>query len=170
MIPERSIEAMLAAQLLRDLTEGATCSYEALREKIGKDPQGDGYGYVMTARRMIERENQCVFEVVPNEGIKRLPPRGVLNRGAKDIEHMKRSTSHAMRRQSTLVPIEKQQEMTPEERSRFLTQLSHLGILRHIMRPKAVKQLDAAVVARNDALPSADVLRLFAANGKENGK
>ena len=170
MIPERSIESILAAQLLRELKDGETCSYDSLKEKIGKDPQGDGYGFVMTARRAVEREGQCVFEAIANEGIKRLAPREVLNRGASDIGHLKRSQRWAMNRQITLVPIEKQGTMQPEERSRFLTQLSHLGILGHLMKPKSVKRLEAACATKNEPLPTSEILRLFAPNGKENEK
>ena len=112
-------------------------------------------------------ELRIVLEAVPNEGIKRLPPRAVLNRGAKDIDHLKRSTRHAMKRQSTLVPIEKQADMKPEERGRFLTQLSHLGILGHMLKARTVKQLEAAVAAKNEMLPTAEVLRLFGPNGNK---
>jgi hypothetical protein len=167
MIPERSVEAILAEQeLLKHLQqEGNTCPYEALRAAIGKDPQGDGYPYVFSARRKIEREKDWVLDVDRTNGIKRLAPREVINRGAKDIKHVKGSLRRAFQRQSTLVPIEKQGRLDAAERTQFLLRLTHISLLRQMLRPSATKRIETAVMDQQKMLPSAEVLKLFT-NGK----
>jgi hypothetical protein len=163
MKTEVSIETTMAYQELKKLQVGEICSYETLRGVIDKDPQAEGYPYVKSARRMVERELQCVLEAVINQGIRRLPPRDVVNRGGRDLRHVRKSIGRGMRRQVTIVPIEQNGELNNEERVKFHTQLSQFGILRHVMKPAATNAIEQKVAEASRSIPAKETLKLFAA-------
>lgn len=156
-----AIETTLAATELRKLEVGDLCPYTRLREVIGKDPQQEGYAFVASARRKIERELECVLEAIPNVGIKRLASREVLNRGGKDLRHIRVTTRRAMKRQTTLVPVERSNGLSNEEKLAFHTNLSMLGILHHVGKPSSRKKISAAVDTACKTLPVTETLRLF---------
>lgn len=164
MIKDQSVETILALDCLEKnlLAPGALCSYETLTAAINMNAQTDGYTYVKTARRQFERKHECVLEAIPNEGIRWLEPRQVINRGARDMKHVRVSTSHAWRRQTTLVPVERQKALTNEERIKFNQQLSVIGVLRHMTKPAQVKKIESASDQAQKALPVGDTLALFA--------
>lgn len=158
---EESVETQLAYIELKQLKEGEVCSYETLKQAIGADPQSGGYGYVMSARKRVEKENECVLQAETNVGIRRLTAREVINRGGKDLSHIRRSTKSGLRRQITITPVERMADLNNEERIQFHTQLSHMGILAHIMRPKATKLIEEKVTVQNGRLDAGKVLELF---------
>lgn len=161
MKTEKTIETTLAYQELKKLQPGEVCSYETLRAVIDKDPQRTGYTFIFSARRMVEREVECVLEAVPNVGIKRLPPREVINRGGRDLKGVRRRIHSGLRRQSTVVPIEQQGDLTLEERQKFNVQLSQFGILQAVAGRKAVNRIGAAVARSSQPIESKDALRLL---------
>jgi hypothetical protein len=161
---DTAIESLLAFDLLTStLTEvDKTCRYELLRDAIGVDPQrGPGYGYVTTARARFERERDCVLEAVPNIGIRRLPSRDVINRGGRDLAHIRRSVKRGMRRMVTLVPVEQHGDLSNDERKVFHAHLSHLGVLGMMTRPTATKKIGAAAENARRSIPAEQALRLF---------
>ena len=158
---ETAVETKMAYIELKKLGVGEVCSYEQLKKAIDCDPQGDGYGYVKSARERLERELECVFEAIPNEGIKRSTAREVINRGGRDIAHIRRSVNRGFRRQSTLVPIADSEDLTQEERTKFFAQVSLLGAMRLATKPRVVDQLEKAVVSAS--MPAREVLQLAAA-------
>lgn len=165
MKTEQSIETILAEQELRKLKEGDLLDYGTLGALIGKDPQRGGYHHVKAARRKVEKELGCVFEASPNIGIKRLIPREVLNRGGRDIKHVRMSIKSGFRRQTTLVPVE-EQKLTNDERVKFHAQLSAFGVLAHMTRPSAIKKIEAAATTAARTIPAKETLALFG-GGKE---
>lgn len=165
---QQTIETQLAAQRLRELKAGEVCAYEDIHSLIGVDPQdGKGYGYVSSARAIVERELSCVFECVPNVGIKRLVPREVVNRGTRDLKHVRRSVRSGLRRQTTLVPFTA--EMSPEERSKAHLNMSHFGMLEMATRPAAQKRIEQRVTEAARTLPPAEMMDLFAPKKKTEG-
>lgn len=161
MKPRQSIEAAAAYEELRKLAVGEICPYSTLAAAICRNPQRDGYGYVLTARRRIEHDFDCVLEAVANVGIKRLPPRETINRGVRDLRHIRRSIKRGRRRQTTLVPVENHGGLTSEERGRYLVNLSHLGVLEYVTRPQQRRALEAAVNSKAGPIPIGDTLSMF---------
>lgn len=160
---EAAIESILVfgefeKQLLQD---GDICPYESLKGVIDKDPQGDGYGYVYTARKRFQREKECVLEVIPKVGIKRLNSRGTINWGVRGMKHVGRSARRVMGGLATLVPIEKQKALTKVEQNSFLTLFSQAGIINHMMKPSATKRIAAATESASRILPASETLALF---------
>jgi hypothetical protein len=160
-VKEQSIESILARQRLQKLKDGESVTYDELAVIIGKNPQTSGYGMVMTARRQVEREQACVLECITNVGLKRVVPREVVNRGGRDLKHIRRSTKRAMHRQATLADDQKQAEMNNEERKKYSEQFSQLGILAHMQKPAQRKKIAVATESAARALPPADALALF---------
>ena len=158
---ETSIETTLAYDLLKNIQIGEVCPYQVLQEKIGKNPQKEGYGHVMSARKRAERELECVFEAVHNLGITKLKPRGVINKGVKDLKHIRKSVHNGTRRQSTLVPVEAHGELNSEERHRFHVNLSHFGILGAVMKPSVRKKIGDMVEKYNKVLDPKETISLF---------
>ncbi len=157
---DTAIETTMAYAELKKLRPGETCAYEALRAVMGCDPQGDGYGYVSTARKRVERELECVLEAVPNIGIKRLVAKEVVHKGSRDLAHVRRSVRAGLRRQVTLVPIEGT-HLSEEERKRFHLQMACMGALKLATAPRTVKRIAEAV--NTQQISAAETLRLAAA-------
>jgi hypothetical protein len=165
---ERSIETTLAIKVLRDLPVGEIVTYSELAEAIGKDPQRDGYCYVSRAREILEKELEIVFAAVPNEGIKRLNPREVINLLGDRVGHLRRHSNKSVRKGTTIVPIEQQGELGNEERLQFHEKMSHLAVIAHALTPKASRKLREAVKEANKSLPVGDLIRLFAPDNNDN--
>ena len=156
----QSIETSLAYQRLKQLKEDEVCPYDELRTIIGKNPQGDGYPYVVSARRKVERELECVLLPIKGVGIKRLPPRDVINKGAKDLKGIRRSVNQGLRRQTTIVPVE-EQRLSNDEKIQFHGQLAAFGALNAITKPSAIKKITEATTGAARTLPATDTLNLF---------
>ena len=166
---DTAIETIMAREELRKLQPGDICEYQTLRAAMSMDPQGEGYGFVTTARKQVERENQCVLEAIPNVGIKRLVPREVINKGGRDIEHVRRSIKHGMRRQITIVPVESVGQLSNEERIKFHGQLAQIGVLAQFVKPSSRKRIEAAARENQQRLSPREILALFQPR-HENGK
>ena len=143
---DTAIETTMAYAELKKLQPGETCAYEALRAVMGCDPQGDGYGYVSTARKRVERELECVLEAVPNIGIKRLV--------AKDqVAALDRNQRH--------LPAESGPDAAPNMRQVPAALVDYLGALKLATAPRTVKRIAEAVNIQQ--ISAAETLRLAAA-------
>ncbi len=162
MLFQTAIETSLTAEMLKDLPIGSVAGYDEIRKLIDRDPQGDGYSFVMSARRRIERQCECVFEAVPNVGIKKLPPREVINKGSRDLVHIRRGIDTGMRRQITLAPIEANAGLSEPERQAYLGNLSHFGLLKIVTRPRVNRLISNGVKTAGHVLDSEATLALFA--------
>jgi hypothetical protein len=83
------------------------------------------------------------------------------------MRHQRRHARRSINRQTTLVPVEKQKDLTNEEKTVFLTQLSQLGVIHHLMKPSSTKKIEQATKDASRILPSTQTLELF--RGKTSG-
>lgn len=131
IIRDASAEAILAELELgaRLKSPGDCCTYDQLRERLGKDPRtAPAYGYVMTARRRFERKHDCVLEAVPKQGIKwRQATEVVRDVAERDATHIRRAVKSAHRRQKTVLRDEA--NLSPDDRKRLYQNLAMAGTL-----------------------------------------
>ena len=161
VIQDASAESILAERTLEETLKhpGDICSYATLRESLGKDPQHPPtYGYVLTARRRFERRHGCVLDAVPKEGIKwRTNSEVIVAVADRDVGHIRRSTTAALRRQKTTLATEK--GLTPEELKRRNENMAHLGVLAHMTKGAVRRQIAEATDKSGRILDAGDVLR-----------
>jgi hypothetical protein len=166
----RSLETEIAVELLSNLKPGEMCSYIDLKAALGGDPQAEYYGRVFQARRIVERQAECVLESVRGEGIRRSLPHDVINRGAHDMKSIRMASKRGMRRQVTLVPIERTEGLPESERLKFLATLAHFGLLNNILTRGAAKKIATVAAKQDSPLTAKQTLALFAAPRKSTEK
>lgn len=163
VIQDASAESILAERALEETLKqpGDLCPYAVLREALGKDPrQKPAYGYVMTARRRFERRHGCVLDTIPKEGIKwRTGEEVIMSVAARDLGHIRRSTSSAMRRQRTTLVSDK--DLKPETMKRRNENIAKLGVLSHFTKAKTQQQIAEVADKSGRVLSAGDVLKHF---------
>ena len=91
--------------LLRECDVGEIVTYEAMSKALGRDVRKFCWGNLSTARKAIEKELQCVFQAIANEGIRREDDEGKLKVAEGRI---KRATNAARRTVETLSRVDYQ--------------------------------------------------------------
>lgn len=91
-ILELSVDAQVIIRELRNIPVGGSISYATLYALTKRDPQGDGYGPIMAARRHLLRVDKMLFEVERGKGLKRLDDQSILGVGPATIRKVGRAT------------------------------------------------------------------------------
>ena len=78
-IGQRHIFTLLIIERLISVQEAETIPYDELSELIGIDirPNHNGYSYQKSARDILEREENIVFEAIGSIGLRRMTPEEV---------------------------------------------------------------------------------------------
>jgi hypothetical protein len=169
-IADVSVESILAEKALdAALTKpGDVCTYEALKGALGKDPQGEAYSYVFSARRRFERKKDCVLDVLPKTGIRWLTAEEVVKlKFERDADHLRRSQKRALRRQKTALNTDSEKALGPEGIRKRNQNLAFLGTLTAMSKPKMERTIAAAADQSSRVLGAMEVLKLL---GNGNGK
>ena len=133
--------------------------YQDLSALIGYDVQanGEGYGYLKSAREIVERETGRLIGVVAREGIKLLTPEEQVAICPDTMQRLKRANAKGIRRIGR-VQVDK---LTEDQRLEYHTTASVLGAIHLFTKPKSVSKIEAAVSAASDKLAIGDTLKLF---------
>ncbi len=123
-------------------------TYEALSEVIGSDIQGyKNYAHLATARRKIQREIGVVTNVVTNTGISFLLTGKEISLSVKkDIDSVRRKSKKGLNK---LVCVQDAQSMNNEERIKYNTYCSALGVLHSITSQGSMRHLETTVSSSN---------------------
>lgn len=158
-----SVETILAELALEEALKqpGDLCAYELLRARLGQDPQRDAYRHVFSARRRFERKHDhCVLTAVPKMGIKWLTQQEVVvPRWDRDIGHTRRHSRNMFKRQKTTIGAEA--ELGPELLKRRNQNLAFAGMLAHMSKPRAERQVAEATDKSGRILTAAEALKHF---------
>lgn len=161
-VGERHIFTQIIMQLLMAVEIGEIITYEQLEKEIDIDcrPQKPGYGYQYTARIILEREENMVFEAVTKVGLKRLPPEDVAQSSVQCITKPLRShLDRQKRRVDTL--NESYSKLTPSGRFCVDTARTLLVFAKGITRKKSVGMIEAQVEKTKKAISMDETLALF---------
>lgn len=163
-IAELSIDSQLLAKLLREVEPNGVITYEQMNGQINRDcsPGGKAYGCLMTARRIVQREDQIVFDAVPNEGLKRLTNDDIARAGDGFVARIRRAARRGIR----VLACVKFESLSNEDKIAHSASASQLGVLSEVAKASSTKRIASAVKESQEKLPVGKTLELFGVNEK----
>lgn len=152
-----SSDARFLTQALAAVEAGETITYEQLSAAIGRDVRQFAKGALRTAKH-AQLNDRRVFETDPNIGLRLLTAAEIVNtQAAKGMAHIARTAKRTARK----VGAADYATLSQAEQVAHNTQLSMLGAVGHMTKPRAFKALEAVVTERNAELPIGDTLKLM---------
>ena len=153
-----SIETRLIYDMLRQTAYGDIVTYVSMSNKIGSDVRGDGRSAMTAARRIAERDNLAVFEVVPNVGLKRITDHENIASAGNGMAKIRR----ASRRLRHRIGAVNYGQLSDTDKILHNAHMSAAAATELFAAPKAITKITAAVddVAAGE-LPIGKTLELF---------
>ena len=156
-ILEISAETKLLYGALSKAETGEFFSYSRLSALISMDVQGRGRRYLDRARHMCLVDDEMVFGVVFNEGLRRLEDSEIVSVGEGTIGRIRRSLKRGVRKLSCI----NIRNLDNEGKVRMNIQLSVMGVISHVTRRKSVALIESRVRQHNDRLSIGTTLEEF---------
>jgi hypothetical protein len=141
-----SIDTRLIADYLM-ASEADLIPYDELSKLIGKNVQGDGYGYLLAARRIVLREKSFVYRPVKNLGLKRLTNLETAKLMDR-FDHVRRTHKTAVKELKTV-----DLSALPEpERTSAIAKMALAALTIRTHEPKQMKAIEAKVNPEKQAM------------------
>jgi hypothetical protein len=156
-IHETAYETRLLADKLRAVEIGSIVKYADLSAIIGQNTQGDGRGYLNTARRIVLRDNQIWFGTIRGEGLKRFPDTEKVKTHDSYLSRVRRAT----RRQRVIMQSVDYNALPKTEQVKHNVALSQYGVINFLASDAAEKKLTSRVTEANAQLPVGKSLEIF---------
>jgi hypothetical protein len=153
---EVGIDATTLMAVLRNCPIGETVTYEEMAQAIKRSARAghSGYGSLVTARRLLERDEGVVFEAVTSVGLKRLDDTGKL----KSCTGMVAGIGRRCRRVRSRLKAVDYDSMQVPEQQRHNAISSIVGAISLMSKPAAVRKIEDTAKSE---LPTAETLKLF---------
>jgi len=161
-IAEMSIETSLLVERLKQSAVGDVVTYAEMSTLVGRNVQGDGYSAMASARRICQREERMVFEVIRNEGLKRLNDSGIVATGGVNLKRLGRQARRGVK---TLACVTDFDALPPDQQVEHNMTMSMLGALAQMVKPKQQEKLRLAVANAQQRLPLTKTLEMFTNGG-----
>lgn len=167
---QRNIETELLVQHLLRAEERASLSYEDLNLVVNgslhssspeyKDvrPGNKGYGYLRSAREIVERDHGKTFRAIPKYGIKHVvDAREFVDLGRKGRSKVRRACIKG----STQLGNAKLEEMEPEDRGIIMATVSLFQMVKMAFHGSHVKKVSELTNGGKDLLPVEKTIEFF---------
>uniref|UniRef100_A0A6H1ZMZ4 Uncharacterized protein n=1 Tax=viral metagenome TaxID=1070528 RepID=A0A6H1ZMZ4_9ZZZZ len=161
-ITERHIYTQELIKVLKTVNEEETISYEKLGAVIGMDirPQSEGYCYQYSAREILERDDNIVFEVIPKVGFKRLTPEQIAT-GTGSI-YLKSKKSLIKRSKRRIHTIDDQYDnLSAAAKMRVTAHRTILAFDNELSKPKNILKIENKVKDTNKLIGFQETIKLF---------
>lgn len=122
-----SPETQALSDALRAVSLGATITYAALSESIGRDVTGPARATLVSARRIVLRDFGAVFEVKRAHGLRRLKPDEAPDIGSAARRKIRRTSSRAMKSMHSVVNASN--GLSPEAGRKLSAEMSTHGLM-----------------------------------------
>ena len=161
----------ISTQLLIDLLKvkeiGTFLTYSELSKVAGCDvcPQGPGYAYLMSAKRIVQREFQKTFVAIPKEGIQMADNQAIIAQAAQYRTSIRRKSDRGMR----LLGCCKLDSLTAEQKNAVNAAGTQFSLMRIVCNASSTKQIESAVAVAQQQLPLQQTLAAFGPV-KDNGQ
>lgn len=156
-IPSIGVDAQCIAKRLEKAEVGEIIPYAELSEIIKRNVQGDGRGSMQTAINIMRREHQRIFKPIRGIGIKRLVAGEILDIGTDALASIGRKS----RRASQQVKHAPYDQLTRDQKTAYNMQLSVLGVLAVVTKPKRLEALESKIAEAGDVIAVNKTLELF---------
>lgn len=154
---EASSDARFLTQALAKVEPGQLVTYVELSAAIGRDVRTHAGAQLQTAIRTQLAEGR-VFEAIAGSGYRLLTSGEIVKtQAAKGFQRIGRMA----RRTAKKVGAAKFEELTNSEKVAHNAQLSMLGALGHLSKPRALETLEKHVTQNSAELPIGDTLKLM---------
>lgn len=141
------------------MSVGEIVTYLELSKLIGDDIRANGRAPLNSARRMAQRDNQIVLDVVPKVGIKRMSDIDVVGSANATLGVVRRAARRGINRITAVSDFER---LPVEMKIKHNAAVSALGVIAAMSRPKEVRKIEAAVnTSQTGQLPVGRVLEMF---------
>lgn len=161
-IGERHIYTQELMKNMKKVPEGGLISYEDLTKIIGIDvrPGGAGYIYQKSARDILERDDNIVFEVVKNVGIKRMTPDEVGKSTASIYINRKKSIARRYKRRIDTVS-DKFESLDQEAKIKTTLARTIIAFDSELLKSKNILKIENKVKRSTRLIGFNDTLKLF---------
>lgn len=156
---EISADTRLVLQRLREVTVGELVTYRELGAAISKDLSGAS-GCLHRAREKLVRNEQIVFSVVRNVGLRRLNDRDIVAATAGDVGAIRRHAKRAVRKVTSISDFA---ALPSADQLRHTAALSIFAAVAEVSSEKGLKRVEKAAQGRSGELPIAQTLSAFGA-------
>lgn len=156
-----SVDTQIIFDRLCKAEIGEIVTYSELNKLIGRNTQAgnDAYSCLASARRKALHENKIVFDVIMNNGLKRLDDSGIIGRGGQRIQdHIRKSIRGGAR---ILSCIQDYDGMVNADKVRHNSMLSIYGAMTMMLKDKSIKMIESKVEEKQDKLAANRLLELF---------
>lgn len=133
-----------ALRVLGSVPQGHTILYSEITSALGLDAQTEGRHYVDSARRILLRERDMVFDPIIGEGLKRLTNKEIASRGKFSLRRINRMAKRESRKADCLDSASP--DLTNEDKLKHAAHSVMLGFLitksSHIERETVEKNMN----------------------------
>ncbi len=129
-------------RILKTAEVGDTIDYERLTAAIGRNVREQGRGALDSARKIVQRENGFVFDVVPTVGIKRLSDQEIVKTSDRGRQHINRT---ARKTAATLTCVRDYSALPQDLQTKHNAELSILGAIAHASSAKQAERIEQAI-------------------------
>lgn len=158
IVTDRKYETQALVNLLSSAKAGDTITYEQMSACAGSEVSSST-GFLASARRIAQRDHNCVFVAVKNVGLKR----------ATDVElatdvsdaDVRRSRRHARRAFQKLNCVESFGSLPNPAQIEHVIKASFFGTVASLAKKTRLNALATAAQGRSSQLPMEETLRHF---------
>ena len=161
-ITERHIYTQELIKVLQTVKAEDTISYDKLTSTIGMNvrPQHEGYAYQHSARRILEREQDIVFEVIQTVGLRRLTPEEVAT-GTGSV-YLKGKKSLIRRSKCRIRTVDDHyDELSPDAQMRVTAHRTILAFDNELSKPKNILKITDRIKEENKLIGFRNTIKLF---------
>lgn len=161
-ITERSIYTTEIIKLLEKVSEGEMITYKEISNEVGIGVEHGqaGYGYQKSARDILEREQDIVFDVITGKGLKRLTPAQIgMGSGNIYIKRKKSLIKKSSRRISTL--NDKFDELGKDVQLKVTAHRTLLAFDSELLKKKNITMIENRVNDTKKLIGFDDTIKMF---------
>lgn len=144
-------DTKVLASVLREAAVGDVVLYTKLSSSIGRDVQGDARASLQTARSIVQREDNMVFEADRNVGLRRLNDHEIVALWDKQRDHIRRVSKKTAKKVSCV-----DYDALPREMQvRHNASLSMAAAITMMVSEKSTKRLEQKIEDAGTQIPAA---------------
>jgi len=163
---EMSGDTRLLIACLEEVPAGGFIPYHELSGRIDRDVSREARHNLISARRILQREQRMVFDPVKGEGLKRLDDSGIVKTLDGCIGAIRRKVKRSLSKASCVDYA----NLDHEGRNHRNMQLAVIGAMAQMTRPESLKLVERAVEKDGSEINYTRTLDLFRGAGETDCK
>jgi hypothetical protein len=152
-----SADTRFLMQKLRSLQIGDTITYKDLATEIGKPVTG-ALPALASARRILLRDENMVFDIVRGDGLKRLNDVEIVGTSHRTAKKIKRAAQRGVR---TLTAVADFSALPREAQMRHTAAVSVFGVIAEFTKEPNIARVEKIADGKKGELPIAATLDAF---------